>query len=289
MTSEIYKAKTNIWRSASLAFSRNAVTDVIRYNDFSQLDWVSSLCPRERNISTYLELMDVVYRNMAKYYRCEYIYKNEIIKDLIKNYRKSNKSVVFNEFRVADSIVDLAIFNGESKSFEIKTEFDNTKRLEKQMKAYRRVFDKCYIVVPEEKLPDYMPFIEDTTGVITLTYNKGHICLVQQRDAVQNDSIDSETLFRCLRTKEYEHIVTSYYGTLPDNGQDAKFDACMELVSKIPIPTLKGLYLAEIKKRKSDLSHLQRIPHPLVQLCVSLNLKDKEINSLIDTLSTKIY
>lgn len=285
---ETYDAKTDIWRSASLAFSRNTVTDVIRYRDFSQLDWVSSLCSREKNITTYLELMEVVYRKMAKYYRCEYVFKNEIIKNLIKGYRKGDKSVVFNEFRVADSIVDLAMFNGGSKAFEIKTEFDNSKRLEKQIKAYRRVFDKCFVVVSEDKLHDYIPYIDDTTGIITLTYNKGHIRLVQQRDAVQNDSIDIESLFRCLRTKEYEHIVASYYGKLPDVGQDVKFDACMELVSRIPIPTLKRLYLNEIKKRKSNLSHLRGIPHPLAQLCISLNLKDNEVTSLINTLSTKI-
>lgn len=288
MTVETYKARADIWRSASLAFSRNSVTDVIQYRDFSQLDWVLSLCSKERNITTYMELMNVVYRNMTKYYRCEYVFKNEIIKNLIKGYKKSDKSVVFNEFHVADSIVDLAMFNGESKAFEIKTEFDNTKRLERQMKAYRRVFDKCYLVVPEEKRLDYIPFIDDTTGIITLTYNKGHISLVQQRDAVQNDSIDTEALFRCLRTKEYENIVASFYGKLPDVGQDAKFDVCLELVSRIPIPTLKRLYLAEIKKRKSDLGHLRGIPRPLAQLCVSLNLKDKEVTSFIDTLSTKI-
>lgn len=289
MTVETYKTKTNIWRSASLAFSRNAVTDVIRYDDFSQLDWVSSLCSRERNITTYLELMDVVYRNMTKYYRCEYVFKNEIIKYLIKGYRKSNKSVVFNEFRVADSIVDLAMFNGESKAFEIKTEFDNTKRLEKQMKAYRLVFDKCFVVVPEERLSDYKPFIDDAVGIITLIYNKGRIKLVQYRDAVRNDNIDSDTLFRCLRTKEYESIVVSFYGKLPDVGKDEMFDACMEKVSRIPISLLRELYLTEIKKRKNDLSHLQGIPRPLAQLCVSLNLRDKEVTSLIDTLSTKIY
>lgn len=289
MTIETYKAKTDLWRSASLVFSRNAVTDVIRYNDFSQLNWVSSLCSSERNFSTYMELMDVVYRNMTKYYRCEYVFKNEVIKYLIRDFRKSDQSVLFNEFRVADSIVDLAMFNGESKAFEIKTEFDNTKRLEKQIKAYRLVFDKCFVVVPEEKLFDYINFIDETTGVLTLIYYKGRINLVKYRDAVQNDSIDSDSLMRCLRTKEYESIVTSFYGKLPDVGKDKMFNACMEKISRIPTSTLRELYLTEIKKRKNDLSHFQGIPRPLAQLCVSLNLKDKEVTSLIDMLSTKIY
>ena len=106
----------NVWKSAASVFSRNAVTDVMKYRDFSQFDWVLSLCNNLNGITTYLDLLNVVYRNMIKHYRCEYVYKNEIICHLVRSYRKSDHTVVFNEFRVADSIADLAMFNGESKA-----------------------------------------------------------------------------------------------------------------------------------------------------------------------------
>lgn len=278
----------NIWKSASTAFSRNAVTDVMKYKDFSHLNWVLSLCPTQKNISTYLDLMDIVYRNMAKHYRCEYVYKNEIIKHLVRSFKKSDKSVVFNEFRVADSIADLAMFNGESKAFEIKTEYDSSKRLEKQMRAYRRVFDKSYIVVPAEKLSIYMPTIDEATGIILLTYNKGRVCLMKYRDAEQNQQIDADTLIRCLRTSEYENIVSSYYGELPDVSAADMFDACAEMLSQIPSLVLRELFLSTMKKRKTDLGQLKNVPQPLTQLCVSLNLKEREISSLVNTLNTKI-
>lgn len=278
----------NIWKSASTAFSRNVVTDVMKYNDFSHLDWVLSLCPTQKDISTYLDLMVVVYRNMTKYYRCEYVYKNEIIKHLVRNFKKSDQSVVFNEFRVADSIADLAMFNGESKVFEIKTEYDSSKRLEKQMRAYRRIFDKSYIVVPEEKLPVYMPTIDDATGILLMTHNKGRICLLKYREAEQNKQIDADTLIRCLRTSEYENIVSSFYGKLPDVSAGDIFAACAEMMSKIPSSVLREMFLSVMKKRKTDLSQLKSVPQPLTQLCISLNLKDREISSLVNTLNTKI-
>ena len=278
----------NIWKSASTVFSRNAVIDVIKYNDFSQLDWVRSLCSKRNNATTYLELLDIVYRNMAKYYRCEYVYKNEIIKHLVRDFKKSDQTVVFNEFRVADSIADLAMFNGESKAFEIKTEYDSSKRLEKQMRAYRLVFDKCYVVVPEERVSDYLPSIDDTTGVMLLTYHKGRFNLSKYREAIQNKRVDVATLIRCLRTKEYENIVSSYYGKLPDVGAAQLFTVCLEMMSNMPMAVLREMFLSEIKKRKSDLSLLKAVPRPLTQLCVALNLNDKGVSSLVNTLNTKI-
>ena len=277
-----------IWKSASTAFSRNVVTDVMKYNDFSHLNWVFSLCPTQKSISTYLDLMDVVYRNMAKHYRCEYVYKNEIINHLVRSFKKSDKSVVFNEFRVADSIADLAMFNGESKAFEIKTEYDSSKRLEKQMRAYRRVFDKSYLVIPEEKLSVYMPTIDEATGIILLTYHKGRVCLLKYREAEQNKQIDAGTLIRCLHTSEYENIISSYYGKLPDVGAAEMFDACADKMSIIPMSQLREMFLSEMKKRKTDLGWLKGVPQPLTQLCVALNLKEKDISLLVDSLSTKI-
>lgn len=281
-------SKTNIWKSAATAFSRNAVTDVMKYHDFTQLDWVLSLCNNRNGLTTYLDLMNVVYRNMAKHYRCEYVYKNEIVHHLVRHFRKSDRTVVFNEFRVADSIADLAIFNGESKAFEIKTEYDSTKRLLKQIRTYSRVFDKCYVVVPEEKLSLYMPTISDATGIILLTYGKGRVCLKTLREAEPNSHIDATTLIRCLRTSEYEGMVEAYYEQLPEVSAADRFDACAEMMSQMPSPVLRKMFLSAMKQRKTDLGQLKSVPQPLAQLCVALNLNNKDINSLVNTLNTKI-
>lgn len=278
----------NIWKSAATAFSRNAVTDVMKYHDFAQLDWVLSLCINRNDLNTYLDLMNVVYRNMTKHYRCEYVYKNEILRHLVRSFRKSDRTVVFNEFRVTDSIVDLAMFNGESKAFEIKTEYDSTKRLSKQICAYNHVFDKCYVVVPEEKLSLYMSTISDTTGIILLTYGKGRVCLNTLREAEPSSNIDAHTLIRCLRTSEYEGMVEAYYGQLPEVSAADRFDACAEKLSQIPSLVLRNMFLSAMKRRKNDLGQLKSVPQSLAQLCVALNLNNKDITSLVNTLNTPI-
>ena len=279
---------TNIWKSASTAFSRSAFTDVIKYKDFSQFDWVRSICLQGESVSTYGELLDVVYTNMVKHYRCEYVYKNEIIRQLLRNFRKSDTAVVFNEFRVGDSIADLAIFNGESKAFEIKTEFDSPKRLDKQINDYSRVFEKCYVVIPEKKMYEYGHCLDNNTGILTLDYKKGHLSIDTFREAERNDSIDVAVLIRCLRTKEYEKIVSSYYGKLPDVHSAYMFDACQEQMSAMPIAILRESFITAMKQRRNGLSHLIKVPQTLMQLCTALNLRDKEITSLIELLNTNI-
>ena len=50
-------------RNLSSAFSRNAFVDVLNYNALK--------------CTTYFELLKKSYSLISKYYRCEYVYKNE--------------------------------------------------------------------------------------------------------------------------------------------------------------------------------------------------------------------
>jgi len=65
---------------------------------------------------------------------------------------KNNKATIFSEFRVGKSVADLAIFNGSSKVFEIKTEFDSDIRLEIQLKNYKKIFNEVFLIITESKL-----------------------------------------------------------------------------------------------------------------------------------------
>ena len=118
-------------RSYSSAFSRHAFQDILLFDDFSHLNWLYRSEQNYLHGDTYLDYFEWMYRCLVRGYRCEYVFKNEIVHHLIQRY-KSKTSVIFNEFRVGKSVADLAFFNGESTAFEIKTEFDTDKRLVKQ-------------------------------------------------------------------------------------------------------------------------------------------------------------
>ena len=251
-------------RCYSSAFSRHCFEDILRYDDFDHLDWLyHSECGSFENGITYLEYLQLVYRSLAKDYRCEYIYKNEIIHHLIRHYR-SKSSVIFNEFRVGDSVADLAFFNGESRAFEIKTEYDSDKRLCKQLQNYCRLFDKCFLVIPHDEYNHYAAIVDDCIGIIALSYRSGRIVLRTVREAQLNSLVDVDLLMSCCRTSEYE------------------------LMRSIPTDELKRFFLSSVKRRKSELQELSLLPRCLRQICLSLNLREKESAVLIEKLNSVI-
>lgn len=123
-------------RDFSSAFSRSAFVDILNYSDYSHFNWLASKYDTLK-CATYFELLKKSYSLISKHYRCEYVYKNELIKHLLHEYGTRN-SVYFSEFRVGNSIADMVMFNGESKVFEIKTEYDTPRRLDKQIEDYKR-------------------------------------------------------------------------------------------------------------------------------------------------------
>ena len=63
-------------RNLSSVFSRNAFVDVLNYNAYSHFNWLASKYDTLK-CTTYFELLKKSYSLISKYYRCEYVYKNE--------------------------------------------------------------------------------------------------------------------------------------------------------------------------------------------------------------------
>lgn len=275
-------------RDYSSAFSRSAFQDVIKYNDYSHFDWLFNhyKCSIGKSIS-YYDYIKNIYSIISKEYKCEYVYKNELLKHLICEYGTQRTSA-YNEFHVGNSIADIVLFNGESKAFEIKTEYDTPRRLEKQMYDYKKIFDRCYIVVPYEKVDAYMPFVDENTGVIALKRTNGHIILQSIREASYNETIDAEILITCLRTKEYESIVSSWLGELPNVPQHVMYKECLSILKEMPQSELKHYFIEKLKERQLNVREISKVPSFLRQMCLGMNLSQKNIELLISRLKEPI-
>ena len=273
-------------RDFSSAFSRSAFIDVLNFNDYSHFNWLVSKYDILR-CATYSDLLKKSYSVISKYYRCEYVYKNELIKLLLKKYGTRN-SVYSNEFRVGNSIADMVMFNGESKAFEIKTEYDTPRRLDKQMDDYKRFFDKCYIIVPEDKVDEYRDILESTTGIIAMSRNNGRIILKEIRHAEQNERFEFEALMSCLRTEEYKNIVLSLGESLEGIAGYDMYKYCYQVISKANPNELRELFLREIKKRKNNTALLRKYPMSIRQMMLSLNLPQDKANKLLEQLNINI-
>lgn len=273
-------------RNYSSAFLRNAFVDILNFDDYSKFNWLISQYGFCKCI-TYSDLLKKIYDRIRRKYRCEYVYKNELVKLLLKRYGTKN-TVYFSEFRVGNSIADITMFNGESKAFEIKTEYDSPKRLNKQMEDYKRLFDKCYLVVPENKMDDYMSCVESTTGVMVMKKEENRIILEEIKKAEQNPLFDSDIMISCLRTSEYINMIKSLDVETKKIPGYKIYEYCKKSFANYGRETLNPLFLNEIKSRKNNTSKLSHYPMPLRQMMLSLNLPEAKAQLLIEKLKTNI-
>lgn len=275
-------------KGISSLFSRRVFAGILR-NDMSLLrQLVSMYLPQKISQNPIYQIFRKSYSILSNEYRCEYLYKNELLNQkLIKEFG-TDKTIAINEFKVGCSIADLAMFNGESKAFEIKSDLDSPFRLSGQMFDYTRLFQKCYIVVPENHLDDYLYDIGNGIGVIVMTREKRHLLLEKYREAEPNNYIDSDLAISCLHTKEYMHLIKSYFGELPDVSIFEMYEECRKLMKEIPSTILQGLFLKEVETRKTATPMLKRIQKELRQICLCMNLSRKDIDKLNNCLTTTI-
>lgn len=275
-------------RSYSSAFSRALFTDIIKYGDCSRLDAIHDRYDGKRKKEkTYFSYLKYLYRQISINYRCEYVYKNELIELLIKKYAHSN-TVIFNEFRMQKSIVDLAMFNGNSRAFEIKTEYDTTRRLIGQLVDYTRVFQLCYVVIPANMLETYEKDIPPYIGIVLMRESGGVLELDEARPAVENKNIDAGMMMKCLRTKEYENMVIEEFGKLPDVPYYEMYEACEKKLYDMPPDKLHQYFLKEIEKRKNNMCLLKKAPRELRQMYLQLGLSKGQIDILQTYLNNPI-
>lgn len=234
--------------------------------------------------STYVSYLKYVYKVLERFYPNEYVYKNEFIKQWLLEEIGQSNAVLFNEFRMGKAVVDLAMFNGISKAFEIKTHLDKVTRLDNQLEQYKKLFNQIYVIVPEIKSDLYLKRDKET-GVITYDQDKSIFCLA--RKSIQNFEIDPEALMQVLHTNEYIKIVELYYGTIPRFTDFNKFDVCKELIKQIPPKNLNDLAIRLIKERKINNSFSKR-ESQFNQIFLSLNYNSNQKKLLLSNLSSTI-
>ena len=160
--------------------------------------------------------------------------------------------------------------------------------MKSQIGNYEQLFDKCYVIIPESALSQYLKVISCNIGIIVLRTEKNSVALEEYREALYNDFINVDILMRSLRTQEYKNIVLSYYGALPKVSCFQMFDECASLLKAIPVRLLKKLFIQEIKHRSSITSSLNKIPYELRQIGLSMNLDMNSITTLRENLDRPI-
>lgn len=275
---------SNQLRDFSTLFSRSEVNRWLK-GDFNSIDIKLeryNLIEKNKG-NSYLKFLRTTYHILGKDYPNEYVLKNEFLNKWVKNELGTNNSIIFNEFRLGKAIADLAMFNGVSKVFEIKTILDKEYRLSNQIQEYKKVFNEVYIIVPDVLLSKYSNY-DESVGIITFDSNSKNFELIQKAKRI--NEINSNTLMEVLHTKEYLEIAMEYYKQLPQMNSFNQFEICKDLISKIPQNELNNLFLSKMKKRKINNHFFKKVNNEFNQICLSLNLKKQERDNLINSLKT---
>lgn len=91
----------DLLRSYSSAFARGVFSDIANFSDFSHLDNLHSRYNEPlRDDASYMDYVSYMYSIISKSYRCEYVFKNEIINQLLLKKYGTKNTIAFNEFKV---------------------------------------------------------------------------------------------------------------------------------------------------------------------------------------------
>lgn len=135
--------------------------------------------------------------------------RTALVKKLIKE-NEGHPYRLINELTVCDgdARVDIAVANGRLCGYEIKSDMDTLERLQNQINAYNRTFDKMIIVVGDKYKEKVLDEIPDWWGVQLAYRNRyNNISFKSIRTAKINAYVDAKAVLELLWRDELVNLL----------------------------------------------------------------------------------
>ena len=222
-------------------------------------------------------------------YRNEYSYKAALIQKILLGRHSIKSATLLTEFRVGKCKADLAILNGTSSVYEIKSERDSLIRLESQIGEYRKFFAKVNVVVAECHLKEVLKTLSDDVGILLLSER---FQLSKIRDATENISrMDLNTVFDSLRIEESIKVLSSLDIRMPKMPNTLIYEAAKKLFisqNKSDIHE-KMVNVLKVSRNSINLTELlNNLPKSLQPLILTTSIRKKDHSRLLSAINTPI-
>lgn len=219
--------------------------------------------------------------------RDEYVYRSALTHNVLLGKHSLNTAAMLTEFRAGACRADLVILNGTATVYEIKSERDSLARLESQIRHYRRVFAKAYVIASEAHVDNVLRSTPAEVGVLSLV-RWDRISTV--REAVETvDAVCSVTIFESLRTAEACRILKALGGELPDVPNTELYRALRERFEGLDPATVHREMVATLKRTR-NLAPLNvlvdRLPASLQPAALSIQVRRADHERLVKAVST---
>jgi hypothetical protein len=196
---------------------------------------------------------------------------------------------MLSEFRVGACKADIAILNGTSTVYEIKSERDNLERLPNQISTYCKVFAKVNIITGECHLDSIRAMVPEDIGILVLN---SRFQISTLKEAVNRpDAIDPSVVFDSINKNEAIRILHRMNVEVPDV-PNTRFHAAMtEVFSLLDPVELHACMIGVLKETRSllPLSELvSALPKSLQAAAFSTPLRRRDHANLLSALATPL-
>lgn len=273
-------------------FFRASIFDSLVLNDNTcLLDEILSNSSIKQELSgqSFFYAYNYFFDILNTHYKNEYVFKNILANRIIKGRHKFANVTYINEFHVLNSICDVAVFNGTSTAYEIKTGLDNLDRIDSQLSDYQKIFEKIFIVCDDSKIRVLEEKLPKGIGIIRITSGK-HLSTV--RDALPNiDLLSHAALFTSLRNSEILNFMYTKYHYVPTASPKKTREDCYELFKGMDIVEAHQEFVTILRNR--ELNNLEKkliaqIPFALLALMLNMRLSSKKLEVVLSRLETII-
>lgn len=237
---------------------------------------------------TLKEALDQVYTFLLPRYRNEYIFRNEIINSIYDSRHDLSVAHMFCEFAVGRSRTDLAVINGTSTCYEIKTDIDTLRRLEGQITDYTRFFDKVFVAVSEDRLKQAREILDENIGILVFDNDKQ---LWEARVALSNiDRIDPIMIFNSLHQNEQISIAKRYNSEIAHLNAVEGYFAAKDIFGSFSSHQVHIEFMTTIKSRRSQRVDRQfdQLPKALAGAYLATKMTKRMWNELITRLHSPL-
>lgn len=280
-------------RAINRVFTRKVICDLLQGKHNDVFDYVIKRYINDPESKNHGELISEIYAHLGKQQRNEYYYMNTLLNKLLDGIHSVNTTTAFSQVHIGHSIADFVMINGEGRVYEIKSDLDNFDRLYDQLSDYYRAFSKVSVLVSIHELEKVKVVLStfgdmgDAVGIYVLSEQNTIFNKERSREPIAfHDMLDHTNIFKLLRKREYENVLFSYFGQIPQSDPVFHFKNCLEYFQRIPIIDAQKLAFKELKKRnKITVEEFGNIQTELKSVIYFSGLIRKlpELNELLQT------
>jgi hypothetical protein len=257
---------------------------------FTRLVREAELLPRPIGSSLVRDVFELAFEALKGVgLRDEYIYKAALTHRVLLGKHSLRTACMLSEFRAGDCKADIAILNGTTTVYEIKSERDSLSRLERQIENYRQVFASVYVIAGENHVDAILKATAKDVGVMSL--DRRYYISTRREASNLPGRINPITVFEALRTNEATDILKGLgvdVPVVPNTRLRAELRKRFELLH--PEDVHAGML--STLKRTRDMQPLSalvdRLPLSLQAAALSVPLRRGDHERLVDTINTPL-